>query len=81
MLHPILGRIPTIFFSEAVGEPPHAATGKATIDKQVGPLAQPSAADHGVDGAHMRRSVQEYGPWGSWGVRLGVFGQPAGQGT
>ena len=59
MLHPILGRIPTKFFSEAVGEPPQAATGKAPIDEQVEPPAQPSAADHGVDGARMRQSAHK----------------------
>ena len=45
MLHPILGQIPNNFFSEAVGEPPHAAAGKAPTDEQAEPPVQPPAAD------------------------------------
>ena len=59
MLHPILGRIPNNFFSEAVGEPPQAATGEAPIDEQAEPPVQPPAADHGADSARVRRSTNK----------------------
>jgi len=67
MLHPILGRIPTNFFSEAVGEPPQAATGEAPTDEQAEPPVQPPAADHGADSAHVRRSANKALPRGDVG--------------
>ena len=31
--------------------------------------------------ADFKAIEREYGPWGSWGVGVGVFGQPARTGT
>ena len=68
MLHPILGRILTNFFSEAVGEPLQAVTSKAPIDKQVRPLAQLSAADYGVGGVcmHAAKCAQNFAAQRRW---------------
>ena len=64
MLHPILSQVPINFFSEAFGEPPHAATGKAPTDEQAEPLVQPPAADHRADSAHGQRSASKALPRG-----------------
>ena len=59
MLHPILGQVPINFFSEAVGEPPQAATGEAPTDEQQEPPVEPAAADHGADSARVRQSTNK----------------------
>ena len=67
MLNLILGQVPINFFSEAVGEPPQAATGEAPIDEQAEPPVQPPAADHGADSAHGRQSANKALPRGNVG--------------
>ena len=54
-------RYRSIFFSEAVGEPPQAATGEAPTDEQEEPPVQPPAADHGADSARVRRRANVQG--------------------
>ena len=52
MLHPILGRIPTDFFRQGL---PRAAFNEAPMVDHAEPPVLPTAADHGADGARVRR--------------------------
>jgi hypothetical protein len=56
MLHPILGRIPTDFFRQGL---PRAAFNEAPMVDHAEPPVLPTAADHGADGAQVRRGASK----------------------